>query len=56
MNTRINDISKMKLTTKFAWYVTLLVLILGYRYLKDTVVFILSKLYEFFIQQNPVKL
>lgn len=34
------------------WLITLLVVVIGARYAKDVIVFVLDKLYQFFIQNN----
>ena len=55
MNLQANDIDRLKLTTQFAWFLTFFTLIIGYPFLQAVIVFILTKLYEFFIQQNVIK-
>ena len=55
MNSTIHDISKIRFTMQTAWFATVLLLIMSYRQGKDLVVFILSKGYEFIIQQNEIK-
>jgi len=49
-------IEKMKFTAMAAWFVLVLLLVLGYRFVIDIVVFVLTKLYEIFIQNQPVKI
>jgi len=38
------------------WLVAILIVLFGFRYIKDFLVFILGKLYEFFIQHNAGEL
>jgi hypothetical protein len=46
----------LKLGAWAAWLVTVLLLVAGIQRIKKTVLFILMKLYEFFIQRNVLKL
>ena len=36
------------------WLVTIILVAVGFRYAKEVIVFLLDKLYEVFIQNNPV--
>ena len=36
------------------WLITALVVAFGFRYISDIIVFVLNKLYEIFIQHNPM--
>ncbi len=47
-----NDSSWTKIKSQAVWLVTLFVLLAGYQYLRETIVLILTKLYEIFIQQK----
>jgi len=55
---KINNlhIEKMKFTALAAWFVLVLLLVTGYRFIIDIVVFVLTRLYEIFIQNQPVKI
>lgn len=35
------------------WLISILLVVFGFRYFKEILVFVLEKLYELFIQQNP---
>ncbi len=52
MNTLLSYIDKLRFTTTAAWFAAILVAILGFRFLKEIIAYILVKLYEFFIQHN----
>lgn len=52
MNSNAKNIDRFKFSTMAAWFITGLLVILGYRYLKDIVTFILTKLYKLFFEQN----
>lgn len=47
---------KKKFTTLAGWLITLLVLLFGYNYIKDIISFVLIKLYEFFIENAPLRI
>ncbi len=36
------------------WLITIALVAFGFRYAKDIIAFMLDKLYEFFIQDNPI--
>lgn len=55
MTSMIHDISNIRFTMRTAWFATVLLLIMAYPQVKELVAFILSKLYEFIIQQNAIK-
>ena len=52
----VYDINRMNRTTRLAWLLMIIFLLFGLGVLRDVIVFILSKLYEIFIQQNPVSI
>jgi len=52
MNRQENHIDSNKFTVLFIWLATTILLIGSYSYLRDIIAFILSKLYEYFIQQK----
>lgn len=56
MKTNDLHIEKLKFTALTAWFVLVLLLLMGYRLIIDIVVFVLTKLYEIFIQNQPVKI
>lgn len=47
---------KKKFTAMAGWLITLLALLFGYNYIKDIISFVLIKLYEFFIQNTPLRI
>lgn len=49
-------IEKMKFTAIAAWFLVILILVAGYRVITAIVVFVLSKLYEIFIQNQAIKI
>jgi len=56
MHLPINYIDKLNSTIIAGWLITLLVAIAGWNYIKNIIVFILTKLYEFFIQHGALKI
>lgn len=46
---------KAKMQKEFAWLITITLMVLGLPFLKNTIVAILVKLYEMFIQRNIAK-
>lgn len=56
MKTKYLHIEKLKFTALAAWFVLVLLLLMGYRLIIDIVVFVLTKLYEIFIQNQHVKI
>ncbi len=50
-----NYIDKEKFTAMAGWLITLLIAIFGFTYIRDIIVFVLTKLYEFFIQNTALK-
>ncbi|MDE3236283.1 MAG: hypothetical protein KGO81_10040 [Bacteroidota bacterium] len=53
MNMNMAYLDKAKSTLLLGWLISVVLIILGYRVIRDIIVFILMKIYEFFIQQNP---
>ena len=53
MNFPLHYIDKVKFEVLVMWLITLVILIIGFRFFKDAIVFIMTKLYEFFIQNHP---
>jgi hypothetical protein len=51
-----NYIDKEKFTAMSGWLITLLIAIFGFIYIRDIIVFVLTKLYEFFIQNTALKI
>jgi hypothetical protein len=51
-----NYIDKEKFTSMSVWLITLLIAIFGFIYIRDIIVFVLTKLYEFFIQNTALKI
>ncbi len=54
MNLSAIHIDNFKLMIAAAWFVAALVVIMGFRYIKALLIYVLVKLYELFIQHNPV--
>jgi hypothetical protein len=50
MTTLNHDISLLKIEKRIIWLVTIAIMIAGLPALKNTMIFILEKLYELFIQ------
>lgn len=50
----VHYIDKFNFTVIAGWLITLLIAIMGFNYIKDIIVFVLNKLYEFFIE-DPFK-
>jgi hypothetical protein len=41
-------------TRQFAvWLITIMIVAFGFRYARETIAFVLDKLYEIFIEKNP---
>lgn len=49
-----DNIEKIKAFSLGIWLITFLVMAFGFRFIREAVVFVLMKLYEFFIQHNPM--
>lgn len=56
MQLSTNYIDKEKFTSMAGWLITLLIAIFGFTYIMDIIVFVLTKLYEFFIQNTALKI
>lgn len=56
MHAPVYDINRMNYTTRLAWFLMIIFLLFGLGVLRNVIVFILTKLYEIFIQQNPVRI
>jgi hypothetical protein len=56
MHLSTNYIDKEKFTAMSGWLITLLIAIFGFIYIRDIIVFVLTKLYEFFIQNTALKI
>jgi hypothetical protein len=52
MNLPLPNTEKLKFITMAAWFVIMLVVIICFRHIKALLVYLLVKLYEFFIQRN----
>lgn len=55
MKTFNHDFSRLKIEKRIIWLVTLTLMIAGLPALKNTLIFILEKLYELFIQHAFAK-
>lgn len=55
MNTDYPGIRKLKQIANAVWLITFLVAAFSYRFIKGAVVFILTELYKFVIQQKPAE-
>jgi len=55
MNTPVNHIEKIKYNAAMAWFLTAMLLLIGANIIKGIIVFLLTKLYEIFIQRNIFK-
>jgi len=55
MNLTIDYLDKFKFTTLAGWLITLLIAIVGFNFIKEIVAFVLTKLYEFFIQHTYLR-
>lgn len=54
MNTRLNYIHKIKNNVVLAWFITAILLLMGANMIKEILIFILTWLYEIFIQQKYI--
>lgn len=56
MNPLLSYLEKLRFAGMTAWFAAILVAIVGFRYLKEAITYVLVKLYEFFIQHNTMNL
>jgi len=52
MSTLIHSGKSLKIEKEITWFVTILLMVVGLPILKNAIVFILTKLYELFIEQG----
>lgn len=56
MNTLVVYIEKIKNAALISWLIVIVLLLLGFRYIKAGIAVVLDKLHEFFIQKNNIGL
>ena len=56
MNTEFQNLPVKHYRQYTVWLITILVLAFGFQYLNEIIAFVLDKLYQVFIQQNPANI
>lgn len=56
MKLPFDNMEQARNSPAFVWVMALILFIIGYKFLRDFLLFILTKLYEYFIQHNATDL